>query len=121
MNSFKTPHTVRENLSRAFYTSPIDVVISTSRTLKVKKNHCFFYDVLLHAKLNDTTLSEQKENYYIELFEDKYDGPTNLNPSEIDTFFTSKDLVYENETLKDKLLPSEKTLFVIPVAFVMLN
>lgn len=117
----------RENLMRTAYgstmrspltgTTPIDIIINTSRNIKVKKEHCFLYDKMVHKSLSEVMYNSDKRHYYKELFEDAYNGNTELTPSEINGFFDDKQLLYTERKITDRVADEPITLFVIPVTF----
>ena len=126
MASFqKTPNPTRVNLSSAFgatptpfmSTSPIDIIINTSRNIKVKKEHCFLYDKMTYNHLILMLHKSNKQKYYKELFDDVYDGDTELTASRINNFFEEKQLLYSDEKIVERVGNDDITLFVIPVTF----
>ena len=151
MSSNQTPSTPQENLINAFMeptppqtattppqtmpymtpttpTTPFDMQLQSSREIKVLKNHCVFYDLLIKEKilkLIDGT-DDKKLNYYKELFEDHFDNANvefELEQRNIDRFFDSKDNNLLSNTTKlidyfdSKRNNKTKTLFVIPTFF----
>lgn len=102
------------------YTS-IDIFINTNRNLIARKTPCFLYDKMIYTKLTEMIDDNKKRNYYKELFEDRYDGSTDLTNDIIDDFYDkdSNDLVFRDIHIEEKFQQGEqgKTLFVIPVTF----
>lgn len=149
MSSNQTPSTPQENLINAFMeptppqtattppqtmpymtpttpTTPFDMQLQSSREIKVLKNHCVFYDLLIKEKilkLIDGT-DDKKLNYYKELFEDHFDNANvefDLETSNINDFFNNKDnkLLSKTTDLINYFVSNgdNKTLFVIPTFF----
>lgn len=109
-------------------TTPFDMQLQSSREIKVLKNHCVFYDMLIQKKIleliDQTDNSNKKYNYYKELFEDHFDNVNvgfELNQTNIHEFFHNEDnkLLSNPEVLTEyfKSKDGNKTLFVIPTFF----
>lgn len=121
-----TPATSMPLMTPTTPTTPFDMKLQSSREIKVLKNHCVFYDLLIKkeiSKLIDGT-DDKKLNYYKELFEDHFDNANvdfELDQRNIDNFFGREDnnLISNPEDLT-KYFESNgdnKTLFVIPTFF----
>lgn len=106
-------------------TTPFDMMLQSKREIKVLKNHCIFYDLLIEKKMTDLidVTGEKKLNYYKELFEDNFDNANidfQLNLEEIEKFFKDQDnKLHHSQILFDYFVskPDNKTLYVIPTFF----
>jgi hypothetical protein len=109
-------------------TTPFDMKLQSSREIKVLKNHCVFYDLLIKEKIlkliEQTDNSNKKLNYYKELFEDHFDNANvefDLETSNINDFFNNEDnkLLSKTTDLINYFVSNgdNKTLFVIPTFF----
>jgi len=124
--------------------TPIDLKLQSNRNIKIVKNHCVFYDLLMKFKIDELLKSERKKKYYKELFDDNYDAQGELTSSDkekINSFFSVNNLK-SSETLINYFIPDDNnaitstneptveerelaeerkrnknTLFVIPVFF----
>ena len=107
-------------------TTQIDFKLQSSRDIKIIKNHCVFYDLLIRDEImkiiEESEESYSKYNYYKELFEDQYDDVDvnfKIDAKQIEQFFKENELKGKSE----QLIPyfnsndSNDTLFVIPTFF----
>jgi len=118
----------------------IDLKLQSNRDIKIVKNHCVFYDLLMNSKIDELlksdVKSEKKKKYYKELFDDNYDTQCELTSSdEIKSFFRNNNLkssetlinyfikpdvnppTVEGAELAEERKRNKNTLFVIPVFF----
>lgn len=125
--------------------TPIDLKLQSNRNIKIVKNHCVFYDLLMKFKIDELLKSDvdsgKKKKYYKELFDDNYDAQGDMTSDEINLFFSDNNLK-SSETLINYFIPdnnnaitstneptmrereaklaeerNKNTLFVIPVFF----
>lgn len=126
---FTPATTTRQNLGPMFSdgrpmsftssTSPIDILlINTNKNLKVKKEHCLFYDKMIYNLADKLIYNSGKRKYYEELFEDEIGNNVSeqLTKDYIANSFEDKKLLYNNDKILDKVSGrgSKFTLFVIP-------
>ena len=144
-----TPETTRQKLNMEETTpapattpltpsTPIDLKLQSKRDIKIVKNHCVFYDLLMESKIDELLKSDvkpgKKKKYYKELFDDIYDAEGELTYSDkelINRFFRDNNLkssdtlisYFINSTvegvaeLAEERKRNKNTLFVIPVFF----
>ena len=87
----------------------IDLKLQSNRDIKIVKNHCVFYDLLMNSKIDELlksdVKSEKKKKYYKELFDDIYDAQGELASSdEINLFFRNNNLK-TTQTLLEYFIP----------------
>ena len=116
--------------------TPIILKLESNRNIKIVKNHCVFYDLLMNSKIDELLESDKKKKYYKELFDDIYDAQGVLASSdEIKSFFSVNNLkssetlinyfidpdvnapTVEGAELAEERKRNKNTLFVIPVFF----
>ncbi len=104
--------------------SPFSFKLQSNSTLKILKQHCVFYDLLVQKEINDMInnyADEQlttKYDYYKGLFEEKFDDYTgSLTPENVTDFFEINELLAKDEKLIDYFGTNgtKDTLFIIPV------
>lgn len=88
--------------------TPIDLKLQSNRNIKIVKNHCVFYDLLMKFKIDELLKSDvdsgKKKKYYKELFDDNYDAQGDMTSDEINLFFSDNNLK-SSETLINYFIP----------------
>ena len=99
--------------------------LQATKNIKLVKSHCIFYDLLIKREIKKIVQptdiqTENKYNYYKDLFEEQY---TNSNISIyndiVDKFFSeeSNSLISESEDIIEHFQKNSDTLFIIPTYF----
>ena len=90
----------------------IDLKLQSKRDIKIVKNHCVFYDLLMESKIDELlkpdVKSAKKKKYYKELFDDIYDAQGNMTSDEINPFFRNNNLK-TTQTLLEYFIPNAST------------
>lgn len=103
-------------------TTPIGFRLQSNRTIKVLKQHCVFYDLLIKRKIDEILRDSDGKSYsyYKELFEEQYDDSdanTTRDSSAVSSFFGDNNLTSGSDSLMEYFgdkVNKNQTLFIIP-------